>query len=114
MSVRTGVGSIRRGLTLRPEAAEKLQRLSRRVGRVERRVERVEQDLSVELQRRVEALEGLLAERLRQVETGLREQAALSQRIAILGDFVAEVVSASARADSDALERALARYADGL
>jgi hypothetical protein len=48
------------------------------------------------------------------VETGLREQAALSQRIAILGDFVAEVVSASARADSDALERALARYADGL
>jgi hypothetical protein len=41
MSVRTGVGSIRRRVTPRPEAAEKLQRLSRRVGRVERRVERV-------------------------------------------------------------------------
>jgi hypothetical protein len=59
-------------------------------------------------------LDGELRRRLVELEEGIREQRALSQRIAVLGDFVAEVVSASARGDREELEHALARYSDGL
>jgi hypothetical protein len=79
--------------------AEGSRRLQRRVARLERRVDEVEDELRT---------------RLRELDAGLQEQRGLNQRIAVLGDFVAEVVSASARGDDDGLEIALARYSDGL
>ena len=66
------------------------------------------------LEDRVETLEKQLRARVYEVEEGLQEQRALSQRVAALGDLVAEVVSATARGDRDDLDAALARYADGL
>lgn len=66
------------------------------------------------LEERVDTLEKQLRARVYEVEEGLQEQRALSQRVAALGDFVAEVVSATARGDQGDLDAALTRYADGL
>lgn len=73
--------------------------LARRVRRLERRMGELERELRV---------------RLAEVEEGLQEQRALSQRVAVLGDLVAEVVSAAARGDREDLDAALTRYSDGL
>ena len=75
------------------------RRLQCRVARLERRVDEVEDELRT---------------RVRELEAGLQEQRGLNQRIAVLGDFVAEVVSASARGDDEGLEMALTRYSGGL
>jgi hypothetical protein len=66
------------------------------------------------LEKRITELEKDLGDRVALVEDGLEEQRALSQRIAVLADFVAEVVSASARGDRTELDAALSRYSDGL
>lgn len=66
------------------------------------------------LERRVAALEEELRHRLDDVEEGLQEQRALSQRVAALGDLVAEVVAAAVQGDRADLDAALARYRDGL
>jgi hypothetical protein len=67
-----------------------------------------------ELEQKVEDLERRLRTRVSQLEEGMREQRALSQRLAVLSDFVAEVLGASARGDREELQAALARYSDGL
>ena len=90
-----------------------LNQLARRVrNRSSRRTELV--DRVDRLEQRVDVLERKLAERTTELAEGLQEQRHLSPRIASLSDFVAEVVSASVRADREALDTALAKYADGL
>lgn len=101
---------------MQPAVSQVAQTLRRRVSgrassgpsraRLVRRVRRLE--------KRVEGLERELVRRLEELEEGLLEQRALSQRIAVLGDLVAEVVSATVRGDRDDLEAALDRYGDGL
>jgi chromosome segregation ATPase len=71
--------------------------------------ERVEQ-----LEQRVGDLERELAQQTAELSEGIQEQRRFSPRIASLSDFVAEVVSATARGDQAALDTALAKYADGL
>ncbi len=82
-----------------PPPAQPQPQLARRVRRLEDRVDTLEKQLRA---------------RVYEVEEGLQEQRALSQRVAALGDLVAEVVSATARGDRDDLDAALARYADGI
>jgi vacuolar-type H+-ATPase subunit I/STV1 len=67
-----------------------------------------------DLQERVDQLERELGARLLELTEGLQEQRRLSQRIAALSDFVAEVVSATVRGDRAELDVALAKYTDGL
>lgn len=88
--------------------------LRRRVGRLVRRRNAAATRRLHRLERRVETLETELRRRLDDVEEGLQEQRALSQRVAALGDLVAEVVAAAAHGDRADLEAALARYRDGL
>jgi chromosome segregation ATPase len=90
-----------------------INKLARRVRhRSSRRTELAERVSGLE--QRVAELERELAERTTELAEGLQEQRQLSPRIASLSDFVAEVVSATVRADRDALDSALAKYADGL
>ncbi len=89
----------RRQLGTRRETAAPPPPAMRRIRRLEGRLDEVERELR---------------DRLIEVEEGLYEQRALSQRIAVLSDFVAEVVSATARGDKESLDAALARYADDL
>ena len=94
---------------MQPAINKLAQRVRNRSSQRTRLAERV--DL---LEQRVAELERDLAERTTELAEGLQEQRQLSPRIASLSDFVAEVVSATARADRDALDSALAKYADGL
>jgi hypothetical protein len=80
-------------------------RTSQRTGLAER-VDRLE--------KRVSDLERELAQRTAELTDGLQEQRQLSPRIASLGDFVAEVVSATVRGDRAELDAALTKYGDGL
>jgi hypothetical protein len=66
------------------------------------------------LEERVDALERELGDRIRELADGLQEQRRLSQRIASLSDFVAEVMGATVRGDPAELDAALAKYTDGL
>lgn len=83
---------VRNRSSQRTELAERVDRLEQRVGDLERE----------------------LAQRTAELSEGIQEQRRLSPRVASLSDFVAEVVSATARGDRDALDTALAKYADGL
>jgi hypothetical protein len=82
------------------------EELTRKVRRLENRLTKLERELDA----RVVELHAAQQE----LVEGLQEQRFLSQRIAALGDLVAEVVSASVRGDRAELDAALARYADGL
>ncbi|HEX6248968.1 MAG TPA: DUF6752 domain-containing protein [Nocardioidaceae bacterium] len=73
------------------------------VAKLRRRVRKLEEQLR--------DTEAALAERVAEVEEGLQEQRALSQRVAALGDLVAEVIGAAARGTTDEFEDALAKYA---
>jgi septal ring factor EnvC (AmiA/AmiB activator) len=88
------------------QLARRVRNHSSRRAELAARVDRLEQ--------RVGDLERELAQRVAELSEGIQEQRRLSPRVASLSDFVAEVVSATARGDRDALDTALAKYADGV
>jgi len=76
------------------------------IRRIRRRIKRLEA--------RVQPLEAGLNERVALLEDGLREQRFLNQRVADLGDVVAEMLGAAARGDRAEFEAARTKYSDGL
>lgn len=93
--LRTRLSRLRRG-AVGPAGVGELAKLRRRVRKLEERLRDTET---------------ALADRLTEVEEGLQEQRALSQRVAALGDLVAEVIGAAARGTQEEFEDALAKYA---
>ena len=93
--LRSRLGRLRRR-SADPTVADEMASLRRRLRRLEKRLRDVE---------------AALGERVNEVEEALQEQRALSQRVAALGDLVAEVIGAAARGTKDEFEAALAKYA---
>ena len=89
-------------LTDRGSGADARVRADAELDHLRRRVTR--------LNKRLQALERSLEERVAEVEEGLQEQRALSHRVAALTDLVAETIAAAASGDRAELEAALDKY----